>query len=604
MQQDVRSSGGSFDFNSQAGVLQVLQAIRSSGIPLAERNELRDLVFSYANGGGDQAVRTLLQDRLAALNITPDLAPKTAGKETSTPKSVGFSAGRPMPQFVTHATYTPPVVAAVKVAAAPLPEVETVVVAPVVPAAPVVTEPTPVAPPLQETRRIEPVIPVVPVSAAPAPAPVRTEVGVQAVLNSTVPVRATAAAPRVDRTPVPEPVVTPAVPVAAAPQNPVPPPPLSAPVSSAYVDRIRDIKASINAKVGNPVNLVDIDNVLGREYMSSLLEAMKQIGSGASDFDISRAMQRLENVYTQVIAKIEQVTPVIPEPVIPVVTEPVAPVVPAPMPPRPVEPPVVSTPIPVVVEPPYTPSPVITAVPVIPPVVPAKPAPVAEFATKHIVVTDSVVDTPQVTTAMDNEPAQVVLSKHDTPIQNETVPRTKIVVRPPVSSEPNIVMDGKAASVVSSIDAPSIQITSTRQNFGQPVASAVPLKSPSDLPTAAEVRTNSEAGLDPLFTKEIDDGLEQLLSEWSLFKKSGIFGTGPKGHEHPLFKKIAPLQIPLILSGRFEGATQEIRQSITDYMNGWRYEQGIIYEKDETFERYLRRVIRHIIDWQNRGADA
>jgi len=34
-------------------------------------------------------------------------------------------------------------------------------------------------------------------------------------------------------------------------------------------------------------------------------------------------------------------------------------------------------------------------------------------------------------------------------------------------------------------------------------------------------------------------------------------------------------------------------------MNGWRYEQGIIYEQNETFEQYLRRVIRHIIDWQN-----
>jgi hypothetical protein len=39
-------------------------------------------------------------------------------------------------------------------------------------------------------------------------------------------------------------------------------------------------------------------------------------------------------------------------------------------------------------------------------------------------------------------------------------------------------------------------------------------------------------------------------------------------------------------------------------MNGWRYEQGIVYEKDETFERYLRRVIRHIIDLQNKKRGA
>jgi broad specificity phosphatase PhoE len=55
-----------------------------------------------------------------------------------------------------------------------------------------------------------------------------------------------------------------------------------------------------------------------------------------------------------------------------------------------------------------------------------------------------------------------------------------------------------------------------------------------------------------------------------------------------------------LLAGRFEGATQEIKQSITDYMNGWRYEQGIIYEPGETFEHYLRRVIRHILDLQKK----
>lgn len=102
----------------------------------------------------------------------------------------------------------------------------------------------------------------------------------------------------------------------------------------------------------------------------------------------------------------------------------------------------------------------------------------------------------------------------------------------------------------------------------------------------------------------MDDGLDQLLSEWSLFKKSGLFGTGPKGREHPLFKRIAELQIPLLLAGRFEGATQEIKQSITDYMNGWRYEQGIIYEPQETFEHYLRRVIRQILDLQKRKEGA
>jgi len=103
---------------------------------------------------------------------------------------------------------------------------------------------------------------------------------------------------------------------------------------------------------------------------------------------------------------------------------------------------------------------------------------------------------------------------------------------------------------------------------------------------------------DALFTQQVDDGLNQLLSDWTLFKKSGLFGTGPKGSEHPLYLKIKDLQIPLLLAGRFDGATREIKQSIADYMNGWRYEQGIIYEQGETFDHYLRRVIRHILDLQ------
>jgi hypothetical protein len=121
---------------------------------------------------------------------------------------------------------------------------------------------------------------------------------------------------------------------------------------------------------------------------------------------------------------------------------------------------------------------------------------------------------------------------------------------------------------------------------------------PYDLPTTLTPQVSVSG--DVLFSAEVDDGLDQLLAEWVIFKKSGLFGTGPKGREHPLFKKMAVLQIPLLLAGRFDGATQEIKQSVTDYMNGWRYEQGLIYEKGEIFEHYLRRVIRHILDQQKK----
>jgi hypothetical protein len=34
---------------------------------------------------------------------------------------------------------------------------------------------------------------------------------------------------------------------------------------------------------------------------------------------------------------------------------------------------------------------------------------------------------------------------------------------------------------------------------------------------------------DPLYTQAVTDGLQQLLLDWQLFNKSGLFGTGPKG---------------------------------------------------------------------------
>lgn len=103
---DVRSSsrgGSSFDFNSQAGVLVVLAAIRASQLSPSERNELRDLVFLYSNGGGDSAIRSVLEERLSEVGITTASAPvkKNAGKlETaSAVRPAGFTMGRPVPIF-------------------------------------------------------------------------------------------------------------------------------------------------------------------------------------------------------------------------------------------------------------------------------------------------------------------------------------------------------------------------------------------------------------------------------------------------------------------------------------------------------------------------
>ena len=190
--------------------------------------------------------------------------------------------------------------------------------------------------------------------------------------------------------------------------------------------------------------------------------------------------------------------------------------------------------------------------------------------------------------------------KNKIPIESmPTVPRSEESELPSSAPPKNIRPEPKEEGIKSAWGAETDTVIKTTTVASSLADATEKLHSPSDLPEASSLETSSVDG-DPLYTKEVDVGLDQLLTEWPLFKKSGLFGTGPKGREHPLFKKVAPLQIPLLLAGRFEGATQEIKQSITDYMNGWRYEQGIIYVQGENFEHYLRRVIRHIIDLQKK----
>jgi len=326
------------------------------------------------------------------------------------------------------------------------------------------------------------------------------------------------------------------------------------PESNQALVRIREIKSLVNQKVGNPVNLVDIDNVAGREYMAALLDAMKQLNSGSSSVP---AMDRLEAAYQAV----EEVLKTKGAPV--VAQQPVA--APAPKP----------TPEPAVQQP-------------VEPVAPATPiapaAPVAESApVPQAPVSTSAPEAPE------PEPAK------------QPPPKTSPQVGGTKRWEDNSQQTANAASPSSATVAPAGEPAAPPVSNRAPVIkslqdSATPLKTINDVPTAASVNS-SETG-DPLYTKEVTNGLNQLLSDWSLFKKSGLFGTGPKGIEHPLYAKVKDLQIPLLLAGRFEGATQEIKQSVTDYMNGWRYEQGIIYEQGEAFDHYLRRVIRHILDLQ------
>lgn len=568
MVQEVRSSEeqGIFDFNSQAGVLRILQAVRKSELPLTTQNELRDLIFLYTNSGGDQGMRTALEERLLSNQIKPITV--TVSKKNPVEPIFGFAGSRPAPSF--SANFTPTSVKN----DTPIPSA--------------VAETTPVAEPVPTPE--------------PAPAP----------LVETAPV----ATPVVTPPSTPEPVVTPTlvepVPVPEVKPEPVPVV-VTAPVVSNqsggnHLERIKTIKTEVNRRFGNPVHLVDKDAELGREYMTSLLEAMKQLSAEDGGGNIENAMTRLEAAFARVKdidkASPEQsdtTTKVAVDTEVQTPSESTTPSAQqkAVIPPRPQARPA-STPVPVSTSTP-TPKREISSNALNAAQVTEVPE-VSEPKTPFI--------TPEPSTTSRPTEFYTPPERGNVAVSSAPAPETDTDTKSEEDSAVNIINIRKVDSVaptnsptppqnpvpVTPVSTPTPYSVSTIGAVTPVSAANAPLRTPNDLP---DPKTVSSSGSDnPLYTEEVNSGLDQLLSEWVLFRKSGLFGTGPKGVNHPLFKKLAPINIPLLLAGRFEGATQEIRQSITDYMNGWRYEQGIVYDKGETFELYLRRVIRHIIDLQ------
>ena len=555
-----------FDFATTKGVTSFLAALRASDLRPEQKNELRDLVFLYMNGGQDESVRLSLEKKVAAYQLQPP-APTAAELSAAQSRRSPLGMSRPAPVF-----------------SAP--------------------DAQPAAPKTPSSSAGQPATP----AAEPKPAPVTA---------------------KPDSTPTPKvEQSTPAPAATLAPTPPQPTPPAAntetpataaAPSAESSLQRIREIKSAINQQVGNPVNLIDINNDVGREYMGALLEAMKKVNTGSG---APAEMRRLEAAYQQVMtvlgdratdrpvespaadgaaevaakpASSPQETDAATKPATqpdpaPAPTEPVS--QPAPVTPQPETPP---APAKSQTEP--TPQPTEPTQPD-PAPAPIEPAPQPEPATPQSEATPapakSQAETPPApANAPTQEPAPKSGYENFTP-QTETPAAPK---KPEQASAPTAA--AATVPVPPANATPTKESPSATSNRPSLADSGARLHTLSDLPSAASLESSSVSG-DPLYTKAIDDGLQQLLSEWSLFKKSGLFGTGPKGREHPLFKKVAKLQIPLLLAGRFEGATQEIKQSITDYMNGWRYEQGIVYQPGETFEHYLRRVIKHILDLQKK----
>ncbi len=579
-----------FDFDSQGGILFLLRAIRVAPIDQIDKNTLKDLVFLCNTGTKDHSLRQKLEKSLADLGVTPavvaaDIANVEASLRATVTPAAGFSGGRLAPVFEAPAglkkenipTPAPKITTHTRAAQAAL-----------VPDVPATTE---------SIVRVLKVAPTIVASTTPVVS-VGTEPQIVKVAIPT-PVQVSDTTP-LNVIPVPTPKTTLFETEKLAPQVQTSngAPSYTAETVSvessahARMERIRSIKSNVNDRIGNPVNLVDVDNAVGREYMSALLEAMKLLSS-ASEAESRKAMSRLEAVYAQVLLLLDTIkeqSQSIPDPTsIPIPTPaPVAAFVPSSTA-TPVTP--ISPVMPVVSMQTQTTTverivPVVT----ITPAVPVSPA-ASDFAVRSKIVEKQQAPEP-VSGWAANETVDTVLpvSSVETlsSVANQVAPSDAVVVNR-LSTPP-----AEPLRPVLETEVPSYQPEAVQSVTDQ----VQPLRNLHELKTADEVSAIEAIQNNPLYTKDVDLGLDQLLGEWSIFKKSGLFGTGPKGREHPLYVKINGMHLPLILAGRFEGSTQEIKQSITDYMNGWRYEQGIVYDQGETLDQYLRRVIRHIIDLQ------
>jgi len=89
----------------------------------------------------------------------------------------------------------------------------------------------------------------------------------------------------------------------------------------------------------------------------------------------------------------------------------------------------------------------------------------------------------------------------------------------------------------------------------------------------------------------VETGLHELLSGWDIFEKSGIFGMGGSGAEHPTYVKIRELPMEEVLAGSWKGADTDVVTNINQYVAGWQAEHGLTPDPQETFEHFLRRVI-------------
>lgn len=534
-----------FDVRSWQGLTKLLKAGKDSGMDPSEYAHFRNLVLSYAQGGGsDKAMESEIASIASSFNLkgsqqTPVADVPRAGKKPEQPAqqapnvSSTVSTARPVRANGTVFKKTP------HSTPRPTPRIGNGFGG---------ASPTDA----NQTQGVPNNLPTATKAAMPESAPIHAVADQRPPEEKVSPIKT-----QPQQMPAPQPKKEVVPPAPRVPTPPTPQPTPAPPMRSLEENRMRiaDIKHEVNARVGNPVTLAAEDNKAGRAYMTALLAAMKAVNGGVPS-TVAPAMQALE-------AAAKPLMEMMPGGATALQNEPIKKEVPA----------------------------------------------AAENKTSSEKETKVPQRAPEVTQNTPPQPApklpQVVrqASEQNVPAKPKEITQTP----PPIPPKP-IQQTERAAAIEAPPQPPTpkkkgilpslVNDMSTENTSIERAPTASPVeptvaKQPSSAP--AEQPTPNATGEDRLHTSEVTDGLHQLLAEWKLFQSSGIFGTGRGGEKHPLYKKLAPLPMSIVGKGAWEGATRDAIFSIRDYLNGWREEQGVAYLPEESFEHYLRRVVERIL---------
>lgn len=456
-------------FSSEEKILGLLVTVRNAALSPEEKAVIRDLLLDYA-GSTDEKKRNELKEQIKQRLPNQNADHKTVAsvtKSPTAPAAVSLGRSRPVPSFANDSNRVAPVK-------------------------------------IKETKIEPPIKPTIKEAEKPT-----EKIAVKTMTSETV-------SP-----------IAPNLPIETKVEKVVEPTPKAEPVTDIAVNqdakaRINEIKHDVNERVGNPINLINADDVIGREYMTALLDAMKAVNAGSSSH--SKPMDRLEAAYKKV-NELLSTRDIIPTKKIKVSSE---------------------------TETPKT--------------------PIVEKAPEI-----------QTSSILSGMPPREKSGSLNIP-KVETVSPLTTPVRAPEAN--------KTTTPIPSVEAPTDKLI--------PVSAATSLPEKIETVRKKSIEREAEASrqVTNLEDEKVTAGLKQLLSEWKLFKGKSWFGGGASGMDHPMYKQLSTLPMAAVISGRFEGATPETRYLISDYVNGWRYEQGITYDTGETFEHYLRRVILQILGKQ------